>query len=63
MTKILLLVDKMSVYAQDGDAMEGEEDEDTVVESEDGADDGEQAVTETEKVFIIHPHGPTPDVL
>ncbi|XP_048755454.1 translocon-associated protein subunit alpha-like isoform X2 [Ostrea edulis] len=41
--------DKMSVYAQDGDAVEGEDDEDTVVENEDGTDDAEQAVTETEK--------------
>ncbi|XP_061197832.1 translocon-associated protein subunit alpha-like [Saccostrea echinata] len=41
--------DKAAVYAQEGDAMEGEDDEDTVVESEDGVDDTEQAVTETEK--------------
>lgn len=47
---LICLVDRMSVYAQDGDAVEGEDDEDTVVENEDGTDDAEQAVTETEKV-------------
>lgn len=41
--------DKVAVYAQDGDSVEGEDDEDTVVENEDGVDDADQAVTEKEK--------------
>jgi hypothetical protein len=56
MGSLYYIVDKMAVYAQDGDAMEGEDDEDTVVENEDGTDDAEQAVTETEKVKLPCPH-------
>uniref|UniRef100_A0A8W8JY99 Uncharacterized protein n=1 Tax=Magallana gigas TaxID=29159 RepID=A0A8W8JY99_MAGGI len=41
--------DKVAVYAQDGDSVEGEDDEDTVVENEDGVEDADQAVTEKEK--------------
>lgn len=42
-------------YAEDGagDAMEGE-DEDVNVETEDGPDEAEAAVTETEKVNYLH---------
>lgn len=48
--KCVLFVDKVAVYAQDGDSVEGEDDEDTVVENEDGVEDADQAVTEKEKV-------------
>lgn len=34
--------------------MEGEDDEDTVVENEDVGDDADQAVTEKEKVIYIY---------
>lgn len=47
---VFFFVDKVAVYAQDGDSVEGEDDEDTVVENEDGVEDADQAVTEKEKV-------------
>lgn len=49
-----IFVDKVAVYAQEGDSVEGEDDEDTVVENEDVGDDADQAVTEKEKVIYVY---------